>query len=73
MKPNLKYYRTKAGFTQKQMAEKIGISTIMYQNMELGNRTGVLDKWERLSAIFGVSIQELRGKQKKERKQRKQK
>ena len=68
MKPNLKHYRTKAGFTQKQMAEKIGISTIMYQNMELGNRTGVLDKWERLSDIFGVSIQELRGKSKKKGK-----
>ena len=71
MKPALKIYRNRAGLTQREVAERAGISTQMYQRIELGMREGKVGTWERLSAIFGIPIPELRGKPQEEWKPKK--
>jgi len=60
MKPSLKLYRIEKGLTQRQVADLIGVSQGFYQCIELGARIGKVGLWEKLSAIFGVPIQELR-------------
>lgn len=60
MRKNLKEARRKAGMTQQQMADKLGISLRYYQNIETGDRTGDFTLWDMLEDITGIHQRILR-------------
>lgn len=60
MREQLKKARREAGMTQEQMAEKIGISTIYYQKLEQGSRSGGFEIWDTLEDITGIHQRILR-------------
>ncbi|HEY9873070.1 MAG TPA: helix-turn-helix transcriptional regulator [Candidatus Obscuribacterales bacterium] len=53
--------RIKAGLTQKEVAERLGVGTRTLNNWENGRHTPVLtlDKWLILAELYGVTVQEL--------------
>ena len=51
----IRYYRTKAGMTQKQLADACGISDPAIRNYELGNRIPSYDTLMDISEVLGVS------------------
>ena len=63
MRKNLKDARRKAGMTQKQVAEKLGITIRSYQRIENGGMLGSIPKWDALEDIFNIHQQELRENQ----------
>ncbi|MEA3344150.1 MAG: helix-turn-helix domain-containing protein [Patescibacteria group bacterium] len=54
----IKVFRKRAGFTQKQVADKIGISRPSYIAIEQGKRELNLSEAEKLADIFGISIED---------------
>ena len=60
MRKNLKEARQKAGMTQKQVAEYIGISEIGYRQIESGKRLGAIKTWDKLENFFNVHQKKLR-------------
>ncbi len=60
MRKNLKEARQKAGMTQKQVAEYLGISEHAYQKIEYGKRIGKIENWDKLEDLFGISQRYLR-------------
>lgn len=52
----LKEYREKAGFTQKEMAKKIGVSDISYQYYELGIRNPRGKNVKRMELILNTNL-----------------
>ncbi len=60
MRKNLKEARQKAGMTQKQVAEYIGISEIGYRQIESGKRLGAIKTWDKLENLFNVHQKKLR-------------
>lgn len=60
MRKNLKEARRKAGMTQQQIAERLGISLRYYQNLETGDRTGDFSIWDELEDITGIHQRILR-------------
>lgn len=52
----LKQCREKAGFTQKEIAKKIGVSDISYQYYELGIRNPKEKVVKRIEIILGTDI-----------------
>ena len=52
----LKQYREKAGYTQKVMAEKLGVSCISYQYYELGIRNPKEKTIKRMELILDTNI-----------------
>lgn len=60
MRKTLKEARQKAGMTQQQMADKLGISLRYYQNIETGDRTGDFTIWDDLEDITGIHQRKLR-------------
>ncbi len=57
---NLKKARQKAGMTQKQVAEYLGISERYYKQIEAGQRTGDFTIWDALEDLFNVHQRKLR-------------
>jgi len=57
---NLKAARQAAGFTQKAMADKLGISSREYQRVETGAVCGTIDLWDTLEDLFNVHQRVLR-------------
>lgn len=57
----LKRLRLEAGYTQKELAEKIGIAQPNYQRWEKGNRNPKKDSLENLANILQVSVSYLLG------------
>lgn len=55
--------RTKAGMTQQDLADKIGVSHVAVSQWELGNSTPRPKKLEELAALFDVTVSELLGEQ----------
>ena len=53
--------RKKAGITQEQLAEKIGVSRQAIANWEKGDNTLDITKCIALADLYGVSIDELAG------------
>ena len=53
--------RKKAGFTQEQLAEKIGVSRQAIANWEKGENTPDITKCIALAELYGVSVDELVG------------
>ena len=62
MRKNLKEARQKAGMTQKQVAEFLGITLRMYQRLESGELTGSVKRWDDLEDLFGIPQRQLREK-----------
>lgn len=60
MRKNLKEARQRAGLTQQQMADKLGISTRYYRFIENGRRNGDFELWDKLEDFFGIHQRLLR-------------
>ncbi len=60
MRQKLKEARQKAGMTQQQVADKLGVSLVYYQKIEQGTRTGDFEIWDTLEDIFSLHQKELR-------------
>ena len=60
MRKNLKEARQKAGMTQKQVAEHLGITTRAYQQIEAGEYQGKIEHWDSLEDLFGIHQRRLR-------------
>ncbi len=56
----LKEARKRAGKTQKEIAEYVGISERHYRSIEAGERTGRAPLWDALEDLFKVPQRELR-------------
>lgn len=59
----IKELRTKAGLSQKQLAERVGVKQNTVSGWESGKHDIGLDELKQLSELFGVSIDEILGKQ----------
>lgn len=53
---NLKNYRIRCGLTQEALAEKAGISTTFYANIERGAKGMSILTLKRLSEALGISV-----------------
>lgn len=60
MRMNLKQARMKAGMTQQQVADKLGISMRYYTMVEAGTRTGSFVMWDALEDLFSIHQRVLR-------------
>lgn len=60
MRKNLKEARKKAGMTQKQVAEYLGVSETAYQQIEYGTILGKIKHWDKLEDLFGINQRVLR-------------
>lgn len=60
MRKNLKEARQKAGMTQKQVAEYLGITIRSYQRIEKGDFLGSISNWDALEDLFRVHQRKLR-------------
>ena len=60
MRKNLKEARRKAGMTQQQMADKLGIGLRQYQGIESGETVGVVEVWDLLEDLFNIHQRILR-------------
>ncbi len=60
MRKNLKEARQKAGMTQKEVAEKLGIHERYYKSLESGERRGSIEYWDALEDLFDISQRKLR-------------
>ncbi len=59
----IKKLRTKYGFTQKQIADKLGVSPSIVSGYETGERTPSTENLLALSYLFNCSTDYLLGKQ----------
>ena len=60
MRRNLKEARQKAGMTQQQVADALGICLVYYQKIEQDSRTGDFEIWDALEDLFSLHQRELR-------------
>ena len=60
MRENLKKARKEAGMTQKQMADRLGITVRSYQRIESGERLGTIEMWDLLEDLFKTHQRTLR-------------
>ena len=56
MRKNLQTARQKQNFTQKQLADILGITVWQYQKIENGGSDGSVKVWVKLSKLFKKSI-----------------
>ena len=55
----IKLIREAKGLTQEQVAEKLGISSTAYGNIERGDNDPKLSKLEKIAEILGIKLPEL--------------
>lgn len=60
MRKKLITARSIAGFTQKNVAKRVGISERYYRYIESGRREGRASIWDSLEDLFSVPQRELR-------------
>lgn len=60
MRKNLKEARQRAGMTQQQIADRLGINERYYKAIESGERLGGIWMWDMLEDILGVNQRSLR-------------
>ncbi len=58
----LKYQRESYGYTQKQMAELIGITPRSYQRYEAGEREPNINTLVQMADFFKISLDDLIGR-----------
>lgn len=61
-KDMLKYYRQKAGYTQAELADKVGVAHSTISMYEVGKRQPDFETEEKLADFFNISLNVLRGK-----------
>lgn len=59
---NLKEIRAKRNFTQQQVADHIGCSSVVYSRYESGTRQPSIEVLLRLADLFGVTVDHLLGR-----------
>ena len=59
----LTVFRKQRGYTQAELANKLGISRSTYANYESGNRSPDFETLERISDILNCTLDELFGRQ----------
>lgn len=47
------------GYTQKELAELIGVSTMTVSNWEVGRSTPSLIKWKKAAEVLGIAVSDL--------------
>jgi len=62
----IKHYRTINGYTQKEFAEKIGVSNVVMSRYESGTRNPDNDTQIKIADIFNITLDELNGRTPKE-------
>lgn len=60
MRKNLKDARQKAGMTQKQVAEYLGVTERACQRLESGERMGTIETWDSLEDLLNIHQRKLR-------------
>ena len=60
---NIKEIRVRKNLTQLQVANALGVSSVVYSRYETGNRQPSVDALIRLSDLFGVTVDYLLGRQ----------
>lgn len=60
MRKTLKEARQKAGMTQKEVAEYLGMTERAYQRIEYGERLGTIETWDALEDLFKIHQRMLR-------------
>lgn len=60
MRKNLKDARQRAGMTQKEVAERLGIGERRYQDIEYGKTLGSIKHWDALEDLFQIPQRQLR-------------
>lgn len=55
----IKKLRKESGFTQAQLAKKIGVNAVTLSRYETGNRKPKVDKLVKMSKVFGVKLEYL--------------
>lgn len=55
----IKFFRTLKGWTQEDMAEKLGMSITGYGNIERGDTDVTLSKLEEIVRVLGIELREL--------------
>lgn len=63
LRKNLKEARKKAGMTQQQVAETLGITERSYQRIESGEMLGSIKNWDALEDLFHLHQRKLRENQ----------
>ena len=58
----LTVFRKQRGYTQAELANKLGISRSTYANYESGNRSPDLEMLERIGDVLNCSLDELFGR-----------
>lgn len=58
---NLLYYRKRAGLTQRELADKLGVKNTAVSNWESGNNSVDIETLFLASKIFGVSLADMYG------------
>lgn len=56
MRNNLRKCRTVLGYTQKQLADKLGITERQYQRIESGEQDGTIKLWEKIKVLLAQPI-----------------
>lgn len=59
MRTNLKVFRVRLKLTQGEMAAKIGVSRVVYANVERGRNKGKEKFWNNLQKAFNVPDEEM--------------
>lgn len=59
---NLLFYRKKAGFTQKELADKLGVKNTAVSNWESGYNSIDIETLFSACEIFGVTLNDMYGK-----------
>jgi DNA-binding XRE family transcriptional regulator len=55
----LRVFREYRGYTQVQLAEKIGLTQTSIADLEKGKSKGSIDTWKELSSVLNVDIDDL--------------
>lgn len=55
----IRFFRNLKGWTQEEMAEKLGMSIVGYGNIERGDTDITLSKLNDIVRVFGIELQEL--------------
>lgn len=59
MRTDLKILRVKQGWRQKDVAEKLGISSTSYSLIESGKRFGSPKTWEKIKELYNLQDHEM--------------
>lgn len=60
MRKELKTARKRLGYTQQQMADRLGIGLRYYKKIESGETLGSIDIWDKVEDLLGVNQRVLR-------------